>query len=232
MRGRKWPPPEQQIGNKYGRLTVVSVSGKKPKLGYVLDCKCECGNTIQTYISRIKTGRTKSCGCFKSDMIRLTKTTHGHTAGGKDSPEFRIWCGIRQRCLNPNSFDYWRYGGAGISICDSWKDSFQSFLDYVGKRPSPKHSIDRYPNNFGNYEPGNVRWATLSQQGRNRRTNRIITIEGEARSLIEWCEKFSIRRQTVKSRLDRGWEPIKAFTITPMVINNHKKGKQLWHSKT
>jgi hypothetical protein len=86
---------------------------------------------------------------------------------------YRMWVNMRTRCENPKATHFNRYGGRGIIVCDRWK-SFELFIADVGERPSPKHTIDRYPNNDGNYEPGNVRWATLTQQCRNRVSSRAV----------------------------------------------------------
>jgi hypothetical protein len=96
--------------------------------------------------------------------------THGESAT-RASPEYRAWCNIKARCLNPGNKDYPTYGGRGITVYARWRDSYQAFLADVGRRPSPRHSVDRIDVN-GNYEPGNVRWATRKEQANNRRTTR------------------------------------------------------------
>lgn len=93
--------------------------------------------------------------------------------GMSGSPEFKSWHGMLQRCYNETDREFKRYGGRGISVCPRWKESFQNFFDDMGAKPSKGMSIDRYPNNDGNYEPGNCRWATPLQQAQNRRNNRL-----------------------------------------------------------
>jgi hypothetical protein len=122
------------------------------------------------------------------------------------SAEHDIWLGIIQRCENPNNNMFDHYGRNGISICDRWRYSFETFLADMGPRPSPKHSIDRYPNKSGNYEPDNCRWATKTEQARNQTTNRIVSYSGEQMSLAEAAEKAGLKYDTVWMRLDRGWE--------------------------
>jgi hypothetical protein len=93
---------------------------------------------------------------------------HGETAKGKPTKEYRTWLGMRRRCLNANDKNYRDYGGRGIGICKRWLNSFENFLADVGRAPDPEYTIDRI-NNDGNYELGNVRWATREQQAKNKR---------------------------------------------------------------
>lgn len=89
--------------------------------------------------------------------------------GGWSTTEYTIWSQMKQRCYNEKNGGYFKYGGRGIRVCDRWKDSFAAFLEDVGVRPSMAHTLDRFPNNDGNYEIGNVRWATSEQQANNKR---------------------------------------------------------------
>ena len=91
---------------------------------------------------------------------------HGHTTGGKQSHEYGCWVNMRTRCNNPKATRYDRYGGRGIRVCERWV-LFDTFLLDMGLSPTAKHSLDRWPDKDGNYEPGNVRWATQSEQMRN-----------------------------------------------------------------
>lgn len=110
---------------------------------------------------------------------------HGHARWSGKSPEYRTWRHINIRCHNQNSAGYAAYGGRGIVVCDEWRTSFQAFLAAVGPKPSPAHSLDRFPNNGGHYEPGNVRWATRSEQARNRSTSKLTEEQVEnARRLL------------------------------------------------
>ena len=105
--------------------------------------------------------------------MRLKQLTHGHTVNGRPSPTYRCWSMMMMRCHNSNFPSYIRYGGRGIIVCERWK-SFANFLADMGTRPSEKHSIDRWPNRVGNYEPGNCRWATMKEQCRNRVSSRPV----------------------------------------------------------
>lgn len=142
---------------------------------------------------------------------------HGHSIGHSllgvpVTAEYAAWNGIKARCGNPKDKGYKNYGGRGIRVCPEWHDSFEAFLRDIGPRPSEDHSIDRYPNNDGNYEPGNVRWATWSEQCRNRRTSRRITRNGETKTLREWSLVCGILEDTVAARMKKGWDSEKALT--------------------
>lgn len=123
--------------------------------------------------------------------------------GKSNSREYRIWANMIQRCENTKHVKFCNYGGRGIVVCDRWK-LFQNFFEDVGEAPSKDHSIERDDNN-GNYEPVNVRWATRSEQGRNKRNNRLVEILGTVRSLVEWCEISGLKDSTLEWRLDAGW---------------------------
>lgn len=130
--------------------------------------------------------------------------------------EYRAWQCMRLRCFNPENEAYPDYGGRGITVCDRWKDDFLAFLADMGPKPGPEYELDRIDND-GNYEPGNCRWATRSENDRNRRSNRWVEFKGERCLLIELCEQFEIRYDTVTWRLDGGWGLEKALTTPARV---------------
>jgi hypothetical protein len=125
-------------------------------------CQCDCGNTIITRVNRLVRGESVSCGCRNPHYKNGLSTT----------PLYGIWRGMLRRCNDSTCKSYKYYGALGVTVCERWATSFETFVQDVGPRPTPQHSIDRYPNNSGNYEPGNVRWATPLQQTHNRRTTR------------------------------------------------------------
>ena len=128
---------------------------------------------------------------------------HGASTGGTRTPEYIAWQSIRTRCLNPKSNSYYRYGGRGITMCEAWQGSFETFLKDAGPRPSTLHSIDRLDNDKG-YEPGNCRWATAKEQARNRRTSRLVEYNGMMLSLVEACELAGVNYDAAKYRLYAG----------------------------
>lgn len=127
------------------------------------------------------------------------------THGRKGTPEYRSWGAMRTRCNNPNIAAYYRYGGCGITVCDRW-DKFENFLADMGPRPSLSHTLDRI-DPHGNYEPGNVRWATKKMQGRNRRNTAWITAYGTRMSLGDWAEAHGLSEETIRWRVTKGWSP-------------------------
>ena len=152
---------------RFGRLVAMS-RGPNDKYGKsTWNCSCDCGNQPTVLANRLQNGKTKSCGCFKHDL----HFKHGQT---RKTSEYKAWDSMIQRTNNPNHPAYKNYGGRGITVCAEWRKSFISFFNYIGKKPLPKLSLDRI-NNEGNYEPGNVRWATMSEQQRNkRRKNQML----------------------------------------------------------
>lgn len=163
------------IGQRFGRWTVAaegepiirSYPGRPVHSSRRVVCRCDCGTEKECEAAHLKSGRSTSCGCLRKELVSRSKRKHGATVGGK-TREYNIWKGMRQRCENPNNDDFDLYGGRGIKVCRRWKD-FANFLADMGPRPTPQHSIDRYPNNDGDYEPTNCRWATPEQQANNKR---------------------------------------------------------------
>jgi len=152
-------------GNTYGRLTVIKQAARvKPKKTY-WECVCACGNLYVTRADALKSGQTQSCGCYQKEQSAKSGKKGKHYSC--NTPEYKVWAGAVQRVTNSNYAHWDRYGGRGISMCKEWLHSPEQFIKDMGKRPSVNHSIDRI-NNDGNYEPSNCRWATKSEQMKNR----------------------------------------------------------------
>jgi hypothetical protein len=110
------------------------------------------------------------------------------------------------RCTNPHNKSWEYYGGRGIKVCERWQSSFNDFLADMGPRPTQSHSIDRFPDQNGNYEPTNCRWATKKEQSRNMRRNRLVDLGGEKITLAEACERTGVNYGSAKWRLNNGYD--------------------------
>lgn len=138
---------------------------------------------------------------------------HGHAARATRSPEYQCWAGMIRRCENERDEQYKYYGGRCIKVCDEWRYDFPRFLSHVGQKPSASHSIDRIDNDK-NYEPGNVRWATPTDQSRNRRGRLLVEFKGQMMPLSQACEALGVKYNLVQERMKRGWT-FKSAVETP-----------------
>ncbi len=196
------------VGEKYGRLTVVSPVGGGRENRWLT--RCECGGSTVARGPRLHAGLTWSCGCGKRDALKGSGATHGMSK----TTEYRTWCRMIERCEWPGNNRYARYGGRGISVAPAWRSSFAAFFAHMGLKPSPKHSIDRIDTN-GNYEPGNCRWASPEEQQRNKTNNHVLSINGESATVAEWARRVGIDGTSINCRLRRGWSVEDAATLPP-----------------
>jgi len=203
-----------KAGGRFGRLLVLGRIPTTCKGTSKYVCMCDCGTRVIVLSGSLAGGHTKSCGCLQREAAVLARTTHGQTRGGK-SPEYLSWLGMRHRCYYERDKRYEIYGGRDIKVCDRWLESFENFYADMGPRPSSKHSLDRIDND-GNYEPGNCRWATATEQVRNRSTSVSVMWDGRTQSLTEWAAETGLTYRILSDRLRRGWSVERAFT-TPKV---------------
>ena len=140
----------------------------------------------------------------------------GKHHGYSQTDEYRIWKAVKNRCNNPKTKAFKNYGGKGIKMVPAWERSFPAFLEHVGKRPTPQHTIERKDSNLG-YQPGNVVWATRLEQNRNRpRKQRLVTANGKTQPLWKWAEETGLASSTIRRRLHRGWSEQRSVT-TPLM---------------
>lgn len=169
-------PVRDRTGERYGHLTATKQVGVNAYAQALWECRCDCGDVVVKSVVLLNQG-AKQCrkGCSLGVHTKHRATTHT-----TKSKEYTAWISMKQRCTNPRAQNYHNYGGRGISVCAEWIDSFEAFLSHVGYAPEGgRISIDRIDNN-GNYEPGNVRWATPYQQVMNRRNTKLYRrITGE-----------------------------------------------------
>lgn len=197
-------------GQRFDRLLAVGPVGMNRHKMILWLCRCDCGNESIVIGIMLRSGHTRSCGCFAADRRKEWNTTHGMT----DTPLHIVWKGMKARCENPASVNFKHYGGRGISIYEEWSRSFEAFRDYVTQLPNygePGYTLDRIDNDQG-YRPGNVQWATQAEQNRNTRRSNLIAYRGETKCLTDWAIHLSMKTETLRNRLSRGWDIERAFT--------------------
>lgn len=193
-------------GKTFGYLTVIEripVKGGKAKW----KCQCKCGNIVYPVSQALVLGTTKSCGCKRTADLVSRNSSHNLS----HNPSYRIWVGMMDRCHNEKSKKYYGYGERGIKVCQRWHD-VENFINDMGERPSPKHSIDRIDVN-GNYEPENCRWATPMEQGSNKRNLNMLSIDGKEIHLAEASRLFNIPENTIRNRLNSGMTHDEAIKV-------------------
>ena len=195
------------VGRQFGMLIVFAEvlpehkNEQRPHL-----CICDCGEWTVVSLNSLTTYNTQSCGCLLSKTRKdgsRKKTTHGETRNGRQSREYVSWYCMKTRCLNSNADEYSNYGGRGIKICERWLN-FENFLADMGRKPGRGYTLER-KDTEGNYEPENCKWATSTEQVRNRRTTKRITYKGEDRPLAEWATIKSIPYGTLSARIKADW---------------------------
>ena len=194
----------------FGRLTVIKEQEERGKKGSrIYLCTCECGNEVNLKGYTLKNGHTKSCGCLVRELS-ATKGKNRVKHGKCRTPEYYVWNGIKQRCLNPNDTGYRNYGARGITIHQDWVDSFSNFLESVGIRPEKGYHLDRIDNNRG-YEPGNCRWVSPTVNQNNKRNVPWLEIDGENKPLHEWLSIHKTGHVSYHRRILNGLSPKEAL---------------------
>lgn len=213
-----------KVGDRFGRLEVIQKLGTDGKHRRVL-CLCDCGVQKTLKEASLRGLTTSSCGCLKKNIkiidlpsttpkprSLVTRTNHGESAGGKRSAIYNAWMGMWNRTRRSRQYPTY----LAVYVCAEWS-SYEKFRDYVnenlGERPS-NHSLDRIDNSKG-YEPGNVRWTSQKQQARNRKSNTLLTIDGETRCIAEWSELTGVSSATICARRRRGLSD-KEAVFTPV----------------
>ncbi len=191
-------------GHKFERLSVIEEHGRD-KHGFVIwKCICDCNKVILVSGTNLKSGHTKSCGCYKNERTveRLTKHGRASTKNNDSRKVYAIWASMKARCSNPNNISYHYYGGRGIQVCDRWK-TFENFLADMGEKPD-NYSLERVDVN-GDYNPQNCIWILRSEQSLNTRRTIYLTLDNLTYPLMEWSRKIGISADILRTRKRLGW---------------------------
>ena len=185
-------------GQRFGRLTVEKVVGRKYRK-LLWRCLCDCGKYTVVVGSSLTTGNTRSCGCDRFGHNKKYGKTASHS-----QRLYNIWCGIKNRCLNPHCDDYQYYGGKGVTICEEWKNNYMAFRAWaISHGYKEDLTIDRISPD-GNYSPFNCRWTDYKTQANNRTNNVRLTFQGRTKTISEWAREIGISDGTIRSRIRRG----------------------------
>lgn len=197
-----------QSGDRFSRWTVIGFHGVANKDHHWL-CVCNCGNSAVVSSGNLRSGRSSSCGCRRVEVSQAqagSNLRHGES-GQSATGEYRAWLAMLRRCLTPTAGNYANYGAKGVKVCERWL-TYENFLADMGHKPSSEYSLDRYPDQRGDYEPSNCRWATAIEQQRNKTNNTLVTIEGKTRCAAEWCAVTGLASSTFHNRVKRGWSGV------------------------
>jgi hypothetical protein len=183
---------------QFGRWTVLSYAGKTPKGVALWLCRCQCGTERVVRGGNLRSGMSTSCWC--------SKDTHGMS----DTPVYKAWTQMKQRCYNANDPQYHNYGARGITVCDRWRLDFAQFLTDMGERPKGM-TLDRIDNN-GPYAPDNCRWATDVEQCNNTRVNHVLAWNGRTQTIAQWAKVTGLSYNVIRYRILHGWTIEHALT--------------------
>lgn len=197
----KPPNVKDLTGYVYHDLTIIQFAGLDKHNNKYWHAKCACGVVKVVAGQHLPSGRIRSCGCYARRLNSQRRLTHGESNSTGNTPEYSAYSRARQRCTNPANKSFADYGDRGIEFRFT---SFEEFLQAVGRRPSPKHSLDRIDND-GHYEKGNLRWATRLEQAGNQRRSVLITANGHTHCLHRWAVLLSVSEGTLRHRLESQW---------------------------
>lgn len=203
-------------GQSFGRWTVLEFHSRDRRGVPLWLCRCKCGNEKPVVGYDLAYGKSTKCR-------RCGNKTHGL----QGTPEYEAWRSMNSRCTYSGHASYALYAGRGIVVCQRWRDSFEAFLEDMGPKPSPQHSLGRIDND-GDYCPENCRWETPSQQSRNKRTNHVLAFRGETKCLTDWADELGIDARTLTYRLKHGWTVDDALTI-PAGSTHTERNRLLTH---
>jgi len=186
-------------GQRFGKWTAVSLHPERQNKRTLWVCRCDCGTEKPVLTCHLISGRSKACLYCKPTGEDAPRFKHGSV----NHPLYFTWRNMLDRCRNPNNQDWRIYGGKGIKVCEEWSSDFLAFVEDMGPKPSPKHSIDR-KNSNGDYTKDNCRWATAKEQARNMSRNVFVDLDGRKVTLAEACETLGLSYRPANWRLNNG----------------------------
>lgn len=194
-------------GLRFNRWLVICEASEDNPNGPRWESMCDCGSVAIVQGRHLRSGKSRSCGCLQREEAAARHLTHGQVR----TRAWVSWCQMRQRCTNPKSTKWHRYGGRGISVCERWM-TFENFHADMGDPPKGT-SIDRI-NNDGNYEPGNCQWSPPYIQARNTSRNILVDYDGRSQTISEWSRETGVDDGTLSYRLRKGILPPELFAAT------------------
>lgn len=207
-------------GQRFSRLLVIERDedfvSPRGKRAAIWKCLCDCGKTAKVSTNSLRSGNTKSCGCYKTEQSRARTTgsaNHSYRHGLSSHPSYNSWLAARHRVLGIKKNSAKNYIDRGITMCDRWLNSFENFVEDMGEKP-PGMTLERKNNDLG-YTPENCCWATMTEQARNKRGLLVITIGGVTKIATDWSEETGVKACTILDRIRRGWRP-KDAVLTPV----------------
>lgn len=207
---------EDLTGRRFNMLVVQRRVANSKRGQSRWECLCDCGNSTIVTASNLKTGAVKSCGCLKHKKHDTHHLSH--------TPLCKVWYKMRQRCYSINDQAYKDYGGRGITICDEWKNNFESFYNWsLANGYTDGLTIDRINNNDG-YSPQNCRWSTPKEQANNRRSCRYFTFDGKTMNLMQWCNLLNLPYKIVHSRIYKSKWTFERAISQPIKSNRSNGG--------
>lgn len=198
-------------GESFGRWTIIEYAGRGKHGEVEYKCRCTCGTEKVLRRSSLTSGNSRSCGCLAREATKARETTHG----ASDTRLYRIWAGIIQRCCNSRSrYEWEKYGGRGVTMCEEWRNSFEEFAAWALLNGySDTLTIDRVDVN-GDYSQQNCRWSTVYEQSNNKRTSKYITYNGEVGTVREFADRCGLAYSCLYARLKAGWS-VEDALLTP-----------------
>lgn len=210
---------DAKIGIKYNNWTVLEKAESNKHGNPKWLCMCDCGKIRKLYLSDIKNGHSKSCGCYRREFLKNQNVKHGMS----HFKIYRVWRSMKSRCYTKTQTMYKYYGARGIKVCDEWLDEENGFINFYNWAMQNGYSenltIDRIDVN-GNYEPSNCRWITMKEQANNTRRNVYITYNNETHTLKEWSDLLDLNYKMVFNRYKKG------FSLQEVFFNGDLRGKR------